>query len=140
MRNRQKRMSNVADSGEEHSTIWRNVHDCDFDIHGKEFPGKSKFHDQWISLSKKFDISQNWLDKNSLGCAKNFVFSNSTLCFGKIHQHPDANEGWKKRIEWITTSQSCRDYEGINGEPTEFEWNIFPGFDTLQLCVKSKIY
>ena len=25
-----------------------------------------------------------------------------------------------------------------NGEPTEFEWNIFPGFDTLQLCDKVK--
>ena len=27
-------------------------------------------------------------------------------------------------------------YDGINGEPTEFEWNIFPGFTTLQLCGK----
>ena len=26
--------------------------------------------------------------------------------------------------------------DGINGEPTEFEWNIFPGFTTLQLCGK----
>ena len=32
--------------------------------------------------------------------------------------------------------KSYRDYEGINGEPTEFEWNIFPGFTTLQLCGK----
>ena len=47
-----------------------------------------------------------------------------------------ANESWKDRIEWITTSQSYRDYDGINGEPTEFEWNIFPGFTTLQLCCK----
>ena len=27
-------------------------------------------------------------------------------------------------------------YDGINGEPTEFEWNIFPAFTTLQLCGK----
>ena len=26
--------------------------------------------------------------------------------------------------------------DGINGESTEFEWNIFPGFTTLQLCGK----
>ena len=26
--------------------------------------------------------------------------------------------------------------DGINGEPTELEWNIFPGFTTLQLCGK----
>ena len=36
------------------------------------------------------------------------------------------------------TSQSYRDYDGISGEPTEFEWNIFPGFDTLQLYDKVK--
>ena len=44
----------------------------------------------------------------------------------------------RKRIEWITTSQSCRDSDGISGEPAEFEWNIFPGFDTLQLYGKVK--
>ena len=36
------RMSNVADSGKEHSIIWWNVHGCDDecgDIYGKEFPG-----------------------------------------------------------------------------------------------------
>ena len=68
--------------------------------------------------------------------AKVYVFSDSVLCLGKIHQHPNANESWKNRIEWITTSQSYRDYDGISGEPTEFEWNIFPGFTTLQLCGK----
>ena len=62
-----------------------------------------------------------------------YVFSDSVLCLGIIHPRPNANEAWKNRIEWITTSQSYRDYDGISGEPTEFEWNIFPGFDTLQL-------
>ena len=65
-----------------------------------------------------------------------YVFSDSVLCLGKIHQHPESNEAWKKRIEVITTEKSYRDYDGINGEPTEFEWNIFPGFATLQLCGK----
>ena len=64
------------------------------------------------------------------------VFSDSVLCLGKIHQHPESNEAWKKRIEGITTDNSYRDYDGINGEPTEFEWNIFPGFTTLHLCGK----
>ena len=47
VRNRQKRMSNVAGSGEEHSIIGENVYGCDdecSDIHGKELPGQSKFH------------------------------------------------------------------------------------------------
>ena len=68
--------------------------------------------------------------------AKVYVFSDSVLCLGRTHQHPESNEAWKKRIEWITTDQSYRDYDGINGEPTEFEWNIFPGLTTLQLCGK----
>ena len=68
--------------------------------------------------------------------AKVYVFSDSVLCLGRTHQHPKSNESWKDRIGWITTSQSYRDYDGINGEPTEFEWNIFPGFRTLHLCGK----
>ena len=51
--------------------------------------------------------------------AEVYVFSDSVLCLGRIHQHPKA-----------------RDYDGISGEPTEFECNIFPGFTTLQLCGK----
>ena len=70
--------------------------------------------------------------------AKVYVFSDSVLCLGKIHQNLDSNEAWKKRMEWITTSQSYRDFDGISGEPTEFEWNIFPGFDTSQLYGKVK--
>ena len=58
------------------------------------------------------------------------------LCLGRVHQHPKSNEAWKDRIGWIITSGSYRDYDGINGEPTEFEWNIFPGFTTLQLYGK----
>ena len=42
VRSRQKRMSNVADSGEEHSIIWVNVHGCD--VHGTEFLNYSTFH------------------------------------------------------------------------------------------------
>ena len=34
------------------------------------------------------------------------------------------------------TEKSYRDYDGINGESTEFEWNIFPGCTMLQLCGK----
>ena len=68
--------------------------------------------------------------------AKVYVFSDSLLCLGRVHQHPQSNEAWKERIGWIITDKSYRDYDTINGEPTEFEWNIFPGFTTLQLCGK----
>ena len=67
---------------------------------------------------------------------KVYVFSDSVLCLGRILQHPDSNEAWKNRIEGVKSGRSCRDYDGIDGEPTEFEWNIFAGFTTLQLCGK----
>ena len=72
----------------------------------------------------------------NLQSTKVYVFSDSVLCLGKIFQHPDSNEAWKNRIAGVQSGRSYRDYDGVNGEPTEFEWNIFPGFTTLQLCGK----
>ena len=67
---------------------------------------------------------------------KVYVFSDSVLCLGKVLQHPESNEGWKNRVAGIRSAKSDRDYDAITGESTEFEWNIFPGFTTLQLCDK----
>ena len=69
---------------------------------------------------------------------KVYVFSDPVLCLGKIQQNPESNEAWEQRLGWIKSSQSYRNFDRIDGEPTEFEWNIFPGFDTLQLCDKVK--
>ena len=65
-----------------------------------------------------------------------YVFSDSVLCLGKVLQHPESNEAWRNRAAGIRSEKSYRDYDAINGESTEFEWNIFPGFTTLQLCDK----
>ena len=73
---------------------------------------------------------------------KVYVFSDSVLCLGKIFENPESNDAWEQRLGWITSSQSHRDFDRIVGEPMEFEWNIFPGFNTLQLSeeVKSLLY
>ena len=55
------------------------------------------------------------------------------LCLGKVLQHPECNEAWKNRVAGVRAERSYRDYDAISGE-SEFEWNIFPGFTTLQLC------
>ena len=72
---------------------------------------------------------------------KVYFFSDSVLCLGKIHENTQSNEAWEERIGWITTSQSYRDFDGIDGEPMDFEWNIFQRFNTLQLSdeVKSSL-
>ena len=68
--------------------------------------------------------------------AKAYVLSETVLCLGRFHPHPMTSEAWKERMGWIISDQSYRDDDGISGEPTEFEGNIFPGFTTLQLCCK----
>ena len=169
VRKRQKRTSNVAGAGEEHSIIWRMF--MVVTMNAATFMGKN-FQDNQnsimnttdLTLKKLFDISAklvgeqeeiNNVDKihwerhswkhlsligdetvTNLQRSKVYVFSDSVLCLGRVHQHPKSNEAWKDRIGWITSSQSYRDYDGINGEPTEFEWNIVPGFTTLRLCGK----
>ena len=65
-----------------------------------------------------------------------YVFSDYVFYLGRILQLPDSKEAWKNRIAGVKSVRSYRDYDGINEEPTEFEFNIFPGFTTLQLCGK----
>ena len=72
----------------------------------------------------------------NLQSTKVYVFSDSVLCLGKVFQHPESNEAWKNRVAGIRSEKSYRDHDAISGESTEFEWNIFPGFTTLQLCDK----
>ena len=167
VRKRQKRMSNVADYGEEHSIIWGLFMAAT--MNAATFMGKNFMDNQNcimnstdLTLKKMFDITaklvgeqeeinnvdkihwekHSWKHLSLIGDetvinlqrAKVYVFSDSVLCLGKVHQHPESNKAWKERRGWIVTDKSYRDYDGINGEPTEFEWNIFPGFTTLQLC------
>ena len=64
---------------------------------------------------------------------KVYVFSDSVLCLGKIHENSQSNTAWEQRLEWFKTTPEYRKLDRIDGEPMEFEWNIFPGFNTLQL-------
>ena len=169
VRNRQKRMSNAAESSEEHSIIWGMFMATTMNaatIMGKNFStiqSVVKNHED-LTLKQMFDVTAQLVNnqeeincqdkilygKNSwtrlsligdetvisLQRTKVYVFSDSVLCLGKVLQHPESNEAWKNRIAGVKSEKSYRDHDGINGEPTEFEWNIFPGFTTLQLCGK----
>ena len=71
-----------------------------------------------------------------LQSTKVYVFSDSVLCLGKVLQHPECNQAWKDRVAGARAERDYSDFDDIRGEPAEFEWNIFPGFTTLQLCDK----
>ena len=72
----------------------------------------------------------------NLQSTKVYVFSDSVLCLDKVLQHLECNEIWKNRVAGVRVERNYKDYDAINGESTKFEWNIFPGFTTLQLCGK----
>ena len=74
-----------------------------------------------------------WTSHQCLQRTKVYVFSDSVLCLGKIHENPQSNTAWEQRLEWFKSSPEYRTLDIIDGEPMEFEWNIFPGFNTLQL-------
>ena len=169
VRNRQKRMPNVAESGEEHSIIWRMFMASTLiaaTFMGKNFSTIQSFvkNSEDLTLKQMFDVTaqlvnnqeeihglvqimwekDSWKRLSLIGDetvihlqnTKVYVFSDSVLCLGKVLQHPESNEAWKNRVAGVRAERSCRDYDAINGESTEFEWNIFPGFTTLQLCDK----
>ena len=64
---------------------------------------------------------------------KVYVFSDSVLCLGKIQENPQSNDAWEQRLGWFKSSPEYRHFDRIDGEPMDLEWNIFPGFNTLQL-------
>ena len=72
----------------------------------------------------------------SLLHTKVHVFSDSVLCLGKMNEHPQSNITWEDRLMWFKSSSECRALDRIDGKPMELEWNIFPGFNTLQLSHK----
>ena len=72
----------------------------------------------------------------SLSHAKVYVFSDSVSCLGKVNHNPTSNTVWEDKLTWFKSSSQYRALDTIDGEPMEFEWNIFPGFTTLQLCNK----
>ena len=69
----------------------------------------------------------------SLSHAKVHVFSDSVLCLGKMNQNPISNTVWERQLEWFNDLLQYRTFDTIDGEPMEFEWDIFPGFTTMEL-------
>ena len=64
------------------------------------------------------------------------VFSDFVWCLGKMNENPRWNIAWEQWLTWFKSSLEYRTLDGIDREPIEFEWNIFPGFTTLQLSHK----
>ena len=53
-----------------------------------------------------------------------------------MNENPQSNTVWENKLTWFKSSPQYRALDTIDGEPMEFEVNIFPGFTTLHLCNK----
>ena len=162
VRNRQKRSSiNIAENDEKHSMIWRMF--MSVTLESAVFMGKN-YLDNCHSItntrsarlvSEQDEISGvetiGWENHSwkylsligderviSLQRTKVYVFSDYVLCPGKIHENAQSNSAREDRLGWFKSSPEYRNFDRIDGEPMEFEWNIFPGFNTLQLSQEVK--
>ena len=70
--------------------------------------------------------------------AKVLVYSDSSLCLGKMYENKDAIKRWWGQVEEFNMSPSYKELLGIDGEVIEFEWDIFLGFSTLQIFQKPR--
>ena len=71
---------------------------------------------------------------------KVYVFSDYVLCLGKIFENPRSNDSWEERLGWFKSSQVYRNFDRIDGEPMEFEWNISHDSIRCSSVKKSKVY
>ena len=77
----------------------------------------------------------------SLSHAKVYVFFRFCVMSWKgASRTQQSNTVWEEQVDvGSKSSPQYRTLDTIDGEPMEFEWNIFPGFTTLELRpVKSK--
>ena len=54
----------------------------------------------------------------------------------KDEREPNIKYCLEDKLTWFKNSSQSRSLDTIDGEPMEFEWNIFPRFTTLQLSHK----
>ena len=76
------------------------------------------------------------MKKSSVSRTRRFTYFQIVLCLRKMYQNPQSNTVWEEKLTWFKSSSQYRTLDTIDGEPMEFEWNIFPGFTTLQLRKK----
>ena len=53
-----------------------------------------------------------------------------------MNQNPTSNTVWEWQLDWPQDSSQYRTLDTIDGEPMELEWNLFPGFTSLELVCK----
>ena len=61
------------------------------------------------------------------------VYSDSVSCLGRMSSKTEAKARWSSQVEEFQMYFAVQEFLGIDGEAIEFEWNILPGFTTVQI-------
>ena len=64
------------------------------------------------------------------------VHSDSVVSFGKMQDHSGANQKCIAQLDEFQKSNSYNELVGIDGEPIELKWIIFPGLTSLEILKK----
>ena len=93
--------------------------------------------------------NHSWKYLSSIGDAriinfqrtKVYVFFGFCVCvLGRFFENPESTDAWEQRLGWIKSSQHFRNFDRIDGEPLEFEWNVFQDSIRCSSVKKSKVY
>ena len=84
-----------------------------------------------------------WLvmKKSSVSRTRRFTFFLILCCaLERSARTHNQNTVREDKLTWFKSSPQYRASDTIDGEPMEFEWNISPGFTTLQLCNQVQVF
>ena len=105
----------------------------------------------WNNRMRFFGVSQNqlgkfimetvisdqwWTSHQSLVC-KDLNILRFCVMSLKDESEPNIKYFWERQLEWFKDSCQFWTLDTIDGEPMEFEWNIFTRFTTLGACPRS---
>ena len=76
-----------------------------------------------------------WLKRQAIKWTKArvYVYSDSVLCSGKMYGPEDAIKKWNDQVSTLKMSHTIRELQGLDGEPIDFEWKMFPGATALDI-------
>ena len=78
---------------------------------------------------------ENWsVNKKEITGVSTIKFKDAAWMSTSLGDDPVAT--WKSNIKWCSGNNQFKDLNRIDGMPTEFEWNVFPGITTLGLLEK----
>ena len=112
-----------------------------FDISAKLVSEQDEFYGVktigWEDYSWKY-VSLMMNESSVFSAQKSTYFQILYCVLVRYTRTPNRTMHGKTDLAWFKRSPEYRNFDRIDGEPMEFEWNVFPGFNTLQLSQEVK--